>query len=127
MPRKGYRKPANEARSHLVHVRLTHAEKSHLERSVRASDVTGNADFIRRRIMGFEIKRPPSQSKVKLIQEVAALNRSLSILGNNINQLAKAANSGLPVAMRDVSQELDTLNRLLPEASHLLNKLAGKP
>lgn len=126
MPRSGYRKPADEARSYSIKVRLNPAEKSHLEKCVAASDVTGNADFVRRRIMGFEIKRPPSDAKLRVIDELAALNRKLSSIDNNMNQLAKAANSGNPYPIKVVLDQLHHLKKLRELAAHKLNELATR-
>jgi len=94
MPRKGYRKPACEARTIPVNVRLSPREKDHLLKCVEESDVTGVADFLRLLIMGFEIKRRPTQTRARMIDELASLNRRLASIDNNMNQLARLANSG---------------------------------
>ena len=126
MPRKGYRKPENEARKLLVHTRLTPLEKKHLERGVAESDVVGVADFIRHLIMGHEIKPRPSNSRSKLIDGLATLNRKLASIDNNMNQLARIANSGGRVSEIHLQQTLDQHRELKALAASVLQQIAER-
>lgn len=66
-------------------VRLNEPEYRHLKKQLAASGV-GQEPFIRSLIMGIDIRpRPPD--------EYGALLRELSAIGNNINQIARIANS----------------------------------
>lgn len=126
MPRKGYRKPAHEARSIVVNVRLTPQEKNHLQACMTASEVHGMADLIRDLIMGVEIKPRRPNSYAKLIDELARLNRKLASLDNNMNQLARTANSGRIVAESDLATSLTEHQALRGLATDLLNQLAAR-
>ena len=126
MPRKGYRKPASEARKLLVHTRLTPLEKKHLELSVAQSDVLGTADYIRQLIMGHEIKRRPSNSRSKLIDGLATLNRKLASIDNNMNQIARVANSGGRVSEIHLQQTLDEHKELKALAASVLQQIAER-
>ena len=126
MPRKGYRKPESEARKLLVHTRLTPLEKQHLEKSVAESDVLGVADFIRQLIMGHEIKRRPSNSRTKLIDGLATLNRKLASIDNNMNQIARIANSGGRVSEIHLQRTLDQHKELKALAASVLQQIAER-
>lgn len=126
MPRKGYRKPAAEARTISVNVRLTPHEKSALMQHVEASDVSGIADFIRHLISGAEIKRRPQHAYAKLIDQLAMLNRKLASIDNNLNQLARIANSGGRVAEIDLQQALDHHKALKALAASALQQVVQR-
>lgn len=126
MPRKGYRKPACEARTIPVNVRLAPREKEHLLKCVEESDVTGVADFLRLLIMGFEIKRRPPQARVRMIDELATLNRKLASIDNNMNQLARMANSGARVSEIHLQHTLDSHRELKALAMHVLQQVAER-
>ena len=126
MPRKGYRKPESEARKHLVHTRLTPLEKLHLERSVSESDVVGVADYIRRLIMGHEVKRRPPNSNAKLIDGLATLNRKLASIDNNMNQLARVANSGGRVSEIHLQRTLEEHKKLKALAASVLQQISER-
>lgn len=126
MPRKGYRKPESEARTHLVHTRLTPLEKEYLTKNVAQSDVLGVADYIRQLIMGHELKHRPPNSKSKLIDGLATLNRKLASIDNNMNQLARIANSGGRVSEVDLQRTLDQHKQLKALAANVLQQIAER-
>ena len=126
MPRKGYKKPAHEARSIPINVRLSPQEKNHLDQCVQASDVTGVADFIRALIAGHEIKQRRPNSYANLVDEVARLNRKLASIDNNMNQFAKSANIGKIVSEIHFNDLQQAHQSLKAEASALLSKLATR-
>ncbi len=126
MPRKGYRKPAGEARTIPVNVRLTPQEKAHLLECVEVSDVSGIADFIRLLILGHEIKRRPANTYAKLVDELARLNRKLASIDNNMNQLARTGNAGRVVSEIQLNQTLDEHRTLKAMAVELLQRVAAR-
>ena len=66
---------------------LNEKEYEHLKKQAGTSGLTVSA-LIRKLIMGQEIRqRPPA--------EMPELLRQMSAIGNNINQIAKVANSGI--------------------------------
>lgn len=124
MPRKGYRKPADEARSIPVKVCLTPQEKSHLLKCVEASEVHGMADFIRKVVMGFAIKPRRPHTYDKLVNELAVLNRRLASIDNNMNQFAKTANMGLIISEHHFTQELAEHRDVKAQARAILEQVA---
>lgn len=81
-------------RGKAVLVRLNEQEHAHLK---RLSETTGlkMEPLIRQLILGRDIKpRPP--------ENLAALLRQMSAMGNNINQIAKVANSSKFIRSEDI-------------------------
>ena len=77
-----------------ISVRLNEQEHTHLK---RLSEITGlkMEPLIRQLILGRELKlRPP--------ENLAALLRQMSAMGNNINQIAKTANSSKFIRSEDI-------------------------
>ena len=76
--------------------RLNEKEFAHLKKQAEASGLTASA-LIRKLIMGQEIhQRPPA--------EMPELLRQMSAMGNNINQIAKVANSSKFVRQEDIKE-----------------------
>lgn len=81
-------------RGKAVLVRLNEQEYVHLKRQ---SEITGlkMEPLVRQLILGWDVKpRPP--------ENLAALLRQMSAIGNNINQIAKVANSAHFVRKEDM-------------------------
>lgn len=81
-------------RGKAVLVRLNEQEYAHLK---QLSETTGlkMEPLVRQLILGRELKpRPP--------ENLAALLRQMSAMGNNINQIAKAANSSKFIRSKDI-------------------------
>lgn len=77
-----------------ISVRLNEQEHTHLK---RLSEITGlkMEPLVRQLILGRELKpRPP--------ENLAALLRQMSAMGNNINQIAKTANSSKFIRSEDI-------------------------
>ena len=77
-----------------ISVRLNEQEHTHLK---RLSEITGlkMEPLVRQLILGRELKpRPP--------ENLAALLRQMSAVGNNINQIAKVANSSKFIRSEDI-------------------------
>jgi len=113
--RRGGRPNASpsELRSVTVGLRLTPAEHAQLLAKSHAAGLSVGT-FLRHAATATKVPKPP----------VPAVNRqgyiALGRLANNLNQLAKAANSGLPV---DV--ETATLSELIAEIQALRGELLG--
>ena len=79
-----------------ISVRLNEQEHTHLK---RLSEITGlkMEPLVRQLILGRELKpRPP--------ENLAALLRQMSAMGNNINQIAKTANSSKFIRSEDIEE-----------------------
>lgn len=77
-----------------ISVRLNEQEHTHLKRQ---SEITGlkMEPLVRQLILGRDVKpRPP--------ENLAALLRQMSAMGNNINQIAKTANSSKFIRSEDI-------------------------
>lgn len=103
----------SELRSVTVGLRLTPSEHDELQAKSKAAGLSVG-EFLRHAATATKVPKPP----------VPAVNRQAYIsfgrLANNLNQLAKAANSGLPV---DV--EPATLAELIAEIQALRGELLG--
>ncbi len=98
-------------RSHCVGLWLDKDELAHLKRQCELSGLTANA-YLRKLLLGEAVRpRPPD--------EYAALLRELSALGNNLNQLARKANSLGTASQTDIAQAVilaEEAFRLVKEA-----------
>lgn len=90
-------------RTKAVIVRLTEKEKRHLQRQAANAGLKIEP-FIRKLIMGVEIRPRPPDNIPQLIREINAI-------GNNINQIARKVNTENFVSQ----DQLDELFRLLGE------------
>ena len=75
-------------------LRLTDSEKERLQAEVRKSCL-GQEEFCRRAILSLDI--PPTRHP-----DLSSIRRELNAIGNNVNQLARAANSGVRIPHEDV-------------------------
>lgn len=77
-----------------ISVRLNEQEHTHLK---RLSETTGlkMEPLVRQLILGRDVKLHPPEN-------LAALLRQMSVMGNNINQIAKVANSAHFVRSEDM-------------------------
>ena len=83
-----------KVRKRSVTIRLTDAEKAHLQTQADRAGL-GVEPFVRSLIMGVEIRpRPPD--------ELPELIRQISAIGNNVNQITRIANSAKHVRQEDV-------------------------
>ena len=91
------------AKKYEICLRLSKEEKELLESSARACGLTKTA-YLRRLLLGAEIKARPSQ-------EIKALRTEIHHIGNNVNQIARSVNAGIANA-EDARQGLYLLNRV---------------
>lgn len=94
-----------ERRDDLLGVRLTATERATLERTAAALGLTV-AEFMRRRALGYRL--PPIADDQAAMQSLAA---ALIPIGNNLNQLTRAANAGrlLPNGIEEVTGRIAEL------------------
>jgi hypothetical protein len=87
------------SRAIQILVRLNEPEYHHLKKQLAVSGLK-QEPFIRSLIMGMDIRpRPPD--------EYGALLRELSAIGNNINQLARIANSTKGITLPEMTRALE--------------------
>lgn len=87
-----------------ISVRLNEQEHEHLKRQAERSGYPMEP-FIRALIMGMELRpRPPD--------ELPALLRQLSGIGNNINQIARVANASGYVRKEEIQQIMEMQKQL---------------
>ena len=94
-------------------LRLSQEEKTLLENSARCCGLSKTA-YLRRLILGAEVRALPSQ-------EIKALRTEIHHIGNNINQIARKANAGF--ASRE---ETTRALRMLDEVYGLLYEVAKR-
>jgi len=110
-----------------ISLRMTFEEKARLERDAAGMSL---AAYIRWRL--FEPSAPPPKSRSKFpVKDHRSLSKLIGLLGqsriaNNLNQLARAANSGSLIMepqterdIRDAAQDIADMRRLLLEALRL--------
>lgn len=110
-----------------VSLRMSFEQKAQLERDAAGMSV---AAYIRWRL--FDPDSPPPRTRGKFpVKDHKALTKLLALLGqsriaNNVNQLAKAANSGsLPLspdterALKEAASDIAEMRRVLLEALNL--------
>lgn len=87
-----------------ISVRLTKSEQEYLTRQAQLAGLSGE-EFIRCAIAGVNLQPKPPD-------EMAALLRELQAIGNNVNQIARLANSRKYVAAEDLDQIEKLLDNL---------------
>ena len=94
-----------------ISVRLNEQEHTHLK---RLSEITGlkMEPLVRQLILGRELKpRPP--------ENLAALLRQMSAMGNNINQITKVANSSKFIR----SEDMEAIQKMQDELWQAIKEL----
>jgi hypothetical protein len=109
-------------RSHHLTVRLSAEERAAVDAAAEAEGLTSGS-YARERMLGGQtartVKRPPAERK-----ELVRLLGQLGKIGSNLNQMARAANSGTALYADEVSHTLNDL-RALRDA--LLTALGRSP
>ena len=114
----------SEKRARTAHltIRLSAEERAAIDEAARRSGLTSGS-YARQLLLGAptprQVRRPPIER-----QELARLLGQLGRIGSNLNQLAHAANSGLPVARIDIA---DALNGLRAMRDAILAALGRSP
>ena len=89
-------------RNNKVTVRLTNAEKQHLEKQAYATGMNME-QFIRNLISGSNLRERPSEYWKEVVSQ-------LSAIGNNINQIAHNTNIAKNVNDTDMRETLSLMN-----------------
>ena len=92
-------------RNTAVLVRLSPKEKEHLKAQAEACALKMEP-YIRKLIMGKEIRPRPPDEYVKLLREINAI-------GNNINQIAHIANAERHISKDKVEEVLNLQNDIM--------------
>ena len=94
-----------QERNKAILIRLTETEKKCLIQKSKESGLKMEP-FIRKLIMGCEIKAKPSGEYIRLIREINAI-------GNNINQIAHIANSCGRISKASIDQVKNNQNHIM--------------
>lgn len=94
-------------------LRLSQEEKNRLESGAQRCGLSRTA-YLRRLILGAEIKGRPTQ-------EIKALRTEIHHIGNNINQIARSVNAGIATA-EDAKRGL----YLLDQVYELMYRIANQ-
>lgn len=97
-------------------VRFTAEERARIERHAAGMSLS---DYIRMRVLGPECPQPRHRNKTP-VKDHTALAKALALLGasripNNLNQLARASNSGSLALTPDTARELRDSLRYVSE------------
>ncbi len=97
-------------------LRLSQEEKTLLENSARCCGLSKTA-YLRRLILGAEVRALPSQ-------EIKALRTEIHHIGNNINQIARSVNAGI-AKPDDAKHGLYMLDRVYELMYQVAKKVNG--
>ena len=92
-------------RNTAVLVRLSEKEKEHLK-SQAAACALKMEPYIRKLIMGKEVRPRPPDEYIKLLREINAI-------GNNINQIAHIANAEQRISENKINDVLHLQNEIM--------------
>ncbi len=101
-------------RKNFIATRLNDAEKHHFLRLVEQSGCS-RYEFIRRLIMGAELKKVPDE-------DIRSLSRSVDRIGNNINQIAHLANARGYVEQGDLEEVRLLQKQIIAEVKGIKQK-----
>ena len=101
-------------RKNFIATRLNDAEKHHFLRLVEQSGCS-RYEFIRRLIMGAELKKVPDE-------DIRSLSRSVDRIGNNINQIAHLANARGYVEQGDLEEVRLLQKQIIAEVKGIKEK-----
>ena len=107
-----------ERRSALARARLTPAEHEHVKTQAHLAGLDVS-EYVRRRILGYEVPHQEDlHAAAGVVTELNDLGNQLAAVGNNANQLARAANSGRRAqsAWQDVVARINELGDQVTEA-----------
>ena len=92
-------------RTTAVLVRLSEKEKEHLKSQATACALKMEP-YIRKLIMGKEVRPRPPDEYIKLLREINAI-------GNNINQIAHIANAEQRISENKINEVLHLQNEIM--------------
>lgn len=97
-------------RSNQIIIRLNDEELAHLNKQVQLSGLNYST-IIRKRIKELDVRPRPIEEQIKLLHEVSAI-------GNNINQIARAAN----IAGEATSEQVRMARELVEKVWQLMKE-----
>lgn len=107
--------------THLT-IRLSPDERAAIDEAADRSGLTAGS-YARRTILGAEpprqVRRPPVERR-----ELARILGQLGHIGSNLNQIARAANSGEQVDVIDLAAEMKALEVVRAAILHALGRSA---
>ena len=106
----------NRQRNIPIFLRLNEKETYVLDIKFKASGLRTESDFLRRLILYGDVLVPD-------FEEVRQMNHLLGKLGNNINQIAKKANTFDSLSLNDIAEVKEMMNRLWQSQKSILSKL----
>jgi hypothetical protein len=106
----------NRQRKIQINFYLNEKEKYVLDTKFNASGLRTDSDFLRRLILYGDVLVPD-------FEEVRQMNHLLGKLGNNINQIAKKANTFDSLSQNDIAEVKEMMNRLWQSQKSILSKL----
>ncbi len=106
----------NRQRKIQINFYLNEKEKYVLDTKFKASGLRTESDFLRRLILYGDVLVPD-------FEEVRQMNHLLGKLGNNINQIAKKANTFDSLSQYDIAEVKEMMNRLWQSQKSILSKL----
>jgi hypothetical protein len=107
--------PKKQAKSKALYVKISPEEKAKIERNMALVGIANASAFVRRMCLDggiFKIEMP----------EIREVSRLMSITANNVNQLARRANSGGHACREDVAR----VGAQLAECRELFGKVMAK-
>ena len=114
----------SEKRARTAHltIRFTPDERASLDAAAERAGLTSGS-YARQVLLGApaprQVRRPPVERR-----ELARLLGELGHIGGNINQLAHASNSGLPVLRREIMDALAGLRAVREAILNALGRVA---
>lgn len=117
------KKEPDEQRSESVRSTLTVSEKLHVQAQAKAAGLS-EAEFARRRLLGYEVPPTRSLADAALITEVNRLSWEINRIGVNVDQLLLATYRGSDFVAYwgDIGT---TVHKLAGEAETVLKRLAA--
>jgi len=126
-PRGAPKKDSHEKRTEVLVFRLTKSERNALRKAAEASSLS-DSDYVRYATLRISPPRKASPSHAdtgRALHGLHRLARELGPIGNNLNQIAHAANTGRTLSGK-LDAALSDLQEKLAEARRLLEAVAEK-
>jgi hypothetical protein len=117
-------KSDNERRSNRLMQRYTLAESASIQ-AAAAQVGLSPTDYIRNAALNISLPSPRSgRTDAETLHALHRLAQTLAPIGNNINQIAHAANVGKTLEGK-INNSLDDLNKQLSDIHNLIEKVAS--
>ena len=118
-----------EKRSERINIRLTPAEKRHIETQAEAAGIKPN-EYARRRCLGYTVAPLGGQRNAAIVSELNRVGVQLSGLGNVVNQIARYAHSdrqarGFDGDWESLNADVQASRQVISEALDRLFSEAG--